>query len=125
VATLDGVLLAPFRLGLHDRLVGPLAEAFRTVASMPVHHDLSVGRKLPLSEVLERARVIVLDVREAHPSVGFGDHQNQLLVRPARYPDERLVELHERAERFTVGSHHRRAQLVQPASGRLVRSRTP
>ncbi len=110
----------PSSFGLLDSVEGPLAQAFLTVASMPVRYDLCVGRDLLVGKAFERAGVIVLDVGEAHPSVGCRGDQNQLLVRPALSPDERLVELLKRAERLAVGVDHRRAQFVQPAPGRLV-----
>ena len=102
MAALHGVALAPLGLGLDNRIVAPLAEAFLVVASVPVRCDVGVGRHLAVSEALHGVLVIVFDVGEAHSSVCLGGHQNQLLVRSALSPDERLVDLHERAERIAV-----------------------
>ena len=120
VASLNGVILAPFGLGLYVSLVPARTEALLVVAGVPVRHDAGVGGDLAVGETLHSLLVIVLDVGEAHPSVCFGRDQHQLLVRSALSPDERFVGLHERAERLAVGVNHRRAQLVQPRPRRLV-----
>src|SRR5215468_809458 len=120
VAALYRVVLAPLGLGLDHCLVRSLAQAVVVVAGVPVGHDAGVVCDLTVGEALDGARIIVLDVSEAHPSVRLGGHQNELLVRPALAADERLVDLNERAERLTVRAHHRGAQLVQPTPRRLV-----
>ena len=120
VAGLNGVVVAPLRLGLYDRVVRPLVQALLVVAGVAVRHDAGVGRDLSVGEAFQRGRVIVLDVGEAHPSARLRGDQNQLLVRAAFSPDERLVDLHERAERLAVGANHRGAQLMQPRPRRAV-----
>jgi len=120
VAALQCIGLAPLSLGLHFALVRARAEARRAVSGVSVGYDMCVGGDLGGREDLHRARIIVSGVSEAHAPVGLGRHQNELLVRAALSPDERLVHLHERAERLAVGAHHRRTQLVQPCPRRLV-----
>jgi hypothetical protein len=62
----------------------------------------------------------IAGVGEAHAPVCLGRHQDELLVRAALSPDQRLVHLHERAERLAVRTDHRGARLVQPRPRRLV-----
>ena len=98
VAALQGVALAPLlSWSATISLVGPLAEALRCCSwrARPSRRWAS-DAIWPSAKRFQRAFVIVLGVGEAHPSVGLGGHQNQLLVRAALSPDERLVDLHER-----------------------------
>jgi hypothetical protein len=52
VAGLQGIVLAPLRLGLQDHVVEPLVEAARVVTRRPVRDDVGVGDHLPVGEAL-------------------------------------------------------------------------
>ena len=104
VAGLQGVVVPPLRLGLHDHVMRPRAEAALVVARKPVGDDMRVGRHLPVGKRLQRGLIVVLRVRQAHPSARLGGHQNQLFS-ATFCPHERLVDLHERAECLALRAH--------------------
>ena len=77
MCVLHGVGLGALGLGLHDGVMGPLAQAPGVVTGMTVGGDGRVRHDLCVDEALQRFSIVVFRLSHADAAVGFGGDEHQ------------------------------------------------